>query len=148
MLQTDEQVKIAVNLCRYFVWADKMRQQFDQVHSHDAAEMRQRLEDEEVDFRTDLLESEMYLCLWFSLIYVLVEGWRTLRIRDRELTELLRSPYTDMLRRFRNATFHPNDYDDDRIAALSAEGQQSIEWVRQLTEAFRTFFNSNLSVTV
>ena len=148
MLQSDEQRRIATNLLRHLLWADRIRQQFELVHLRRGPELRQRLTNNEVLFRPELLDGEMYLCLWFSLLQVVVEGWPRLRARDDEITRLLRSPYKNMLRDFRNATFHPEDFDDDRIKMMAAEGQASIDWVRELTVAFESFFNTCMPIQI
>ena len=148
MLQSDEQRRIATNLLHHLLCADRMRQQFELVHTRHAPELSQRLANNEVIFRPELLDGEMYLCLWFSLLQVVVEGWSRLKVQDEEITRLLRSPYKNMLRDFRNATFHPEDYDDDRINTMTAEGQISINWVRELTDAFKSFFNTHMPIQI
>ncbi len=148
MLQSDEQRRIATNLLRHLLWADRIRQQFESVHIRHSPELIKRLNNNDVVFRPELLDGEMYLCLWFSLLQVVVEGWPRLRARDDEITRLLRSPYRNMLRDFRNATFHPEDYDDDRINSMAAEGQASIDWVRELTDAYKTFFNTHMPIQI
>jgi hypothetical protein len=148
MFQTDEQRRLATNLLRYLLWADRMRQQLEYVHARHAQEASERLANNAVIFRPELLDGEMYLCLWFSLLYVVVEGWPRLRIHDVEITRLLRSSYRNMLRDFRNTTFHPEDYDDDRIDAMAAVGEASLDWVRELTGAFKAFFNTHMPITI
>ncbi|WP_199029505.1 hypothetical protein [Ralstonia sp. ASV6] len=45
--------------------------------------------------------------VWYSLLYVVVEGYKELDLRYEPLEEVLaKGDYVDLLRRFRNATFH------------------------------------------
>lgn len=140
VLLTDEQRKIAVNLFRYTLWANSMMNNFEMVLERDYEEIKHRLDWGQTKFDSRLVESEMYHCLWFGVLYTVVDGWPKLKVRDQTITELLRSPYRQLLRKFRNATFHPEDYDDDRIKDLMATGQNSIDWARALTKEFKTFF--------
>lgn len=140
----DEQMKIAVSLYRYVFWADMLRTQFETVLTRDRQETEHRLQTKQIIFEPKLLESEMYICLWFGVLYIVVEGWPTLKINETRITELLRGRFKDLLRNFRNAVFHPEDYDDARIQALVDTGQESIEWARKVTLEFKSFFESIL----
>jgi hypothetical protein len=140
----DEQRKIAVNLFRYVLWASSMMGNFETTLVRDRSEMRRQLNEDRIGFDPKLLETEMYQCLWFGTLYIVIEGWPRLRIRNQKITGLLRSPYKKLLRKFRNATFHPEDYDDERIGAMIATGQSSIEWAREVTGEFKRFFESLL----
>jgi hypothetical protein len=140
----DEQIKIAVNLCRYIFWADILRAQFETTLARDRPELERQLETKQITFKPNLLESEMYMFLWFGVLYVVIEGWPTLKLNEPRITELLRSRFKDLLRNFRHTTFHPEDYDDARIQSLVATGQESIDWARKVTLEFKTFFESIL----
>ena len=86
----------------------------------------------------------MYLCLWFGCLYSVIEGWPNLNIDEPHLKELLDKGYKKKLHGFRNATFHPTDYDDARIHALAAEGQKSIDWAREVTNQLKSILESIL----
>src|SRR3990172_13444272 len=136
----NDQIKIAVSLYRYVFWADTLRAQFEAIHARDRPELERRLQTNQITFEPKLLESEMYICLWFGVLYVVIEGWPKLRLNEPRITKLLRNRFKDLLRNFRHATFHPDDYDDARIQALVATGQESIDWARQVTLEFKSFF--------
>jgi hypothetical protein len=142
----DEQRKIAVNLFRYTLWANSMMGNFEKVLSRDYAEMKRQLEEGKLTFDVKRLESEMYHCLWFGILYIVIEGWPSLRIKNQKITKLLRSPYKKLLQNFRNATFHPEDYDDARIQVLVVKGRESIDWARKVTLEFKSFFESILFI--
>jgi hypothetical protein len=86
----------------------------------------------------------MYMFLWLGVLYIVIEGWPTLKLNEPRITKLLRSRFKELLRDFRNATFHPEDFDDARIRALVDTDQESIEWARKVTLEFNSFFESKL----
>lgn len=140
----DKQTKIAVSLYRHLFWADNLRMQFEGVLLRDRAELERCLLAKEFVFEPKLLESEMYLCLWFGCLYSVIEGWSNLNIDAPRIKELLGKGYKKKLFGFRNAVFHPVDYDDVRLHALAAEGQKSLDWARAITNEFKLFLESIL----
>jgi hypothetical protein len=140
----NEQTKLAVSLCRYVFWADMLRMQFENALTRDRQELEHRLKAKKYTFEPKLLESEMYICLWLSILYIVIEGWPSLKINQPQIKELLRSRFKDLLHNYRNATFHPEEYDDARVQALVDKGQESIDWARKVTFEFKSFFESIL----
>ncbi|MCA9969963.1 MAG: hypothetical protein KC425_07100 [Anaerolineales bacterium] len=140
----DEQRQVATNLFRYATWANSLMNRFETVLARDREEMKRQLLEESLVFDVNLLESEMYHCLWFGVLYIVIEGWPRLAVKDQKITKLLRSPYKRLLRDFRNATFHPENYDDKRIKALMANGQASIDWAKEVTKEFNAFLGAIL----
>lgn len=140
----DKQVRIAVSLYRHLFWADNLRKQFESIHARDEAELERRLQTKQIVFDPKLLESEMYLCLWLGCLYSVIEGWSNLKIDELRIKQLLENGYKKKLFGFRNAVFHPVDYDDVRFHALAAEGQKSLNWAREITREFKIFFESVL----
>lgn len=129
-----------VSLYKKFVWADELRREYERTATRDAEFMRAGLERGVVGSFEEAFEADMYMCLWFSTLYVVVEGWPTLRQKHDSVTPLLRSRNKDLLKDFRDATFHPTDFQDDRLEVLVQKGKESFEWVASLTDAFREFF--------
>jgi len=81
------------------------------------------------------------MAYFYSAMYVLIEGWKELGYHDAKIDDLLHSPFVDLLRRFRNATFHfQRDFVSKKRSDFLAEGEESSEWVRQLRNAFSEFF--------
>ena len=140
----DKQTKIAVSLYRHLFWADNLRKQFESVLARDRAELERRLQANQIVFDPKLLESEMYLSLWLGCLYSVIEGWSNLKIDAPRIKQLLEKGYKKKLFGFRNAVFHPVDYDDVRFHALAAEGQKSLDWAREITNEFKVFFESIL----
>lgn len=140
----EKQTKIAVSLYRHLFWADNLRKQFESVLARDRAELERRLQAKQIVFDPKLLESEMYLSLWLGCLYSVIEGWSNLKIDEPCIKQLLVDGYKKKLFGFRNAVFHPVDYDDTRFHALAAEVQKSLDWARELTNEFKVFFESIL----
>lgn len=60
---------------------------------------------------------------------------------DPKIDSLLASPFVDLLRRFRNATFHfQPGFVSTKWAAFLEEGQESSTWIMELRDAFSDFF--------
>jgi hypothetical protein len=87
----------------------------------------------------EMFEADMYLCLWFATLYIVVEGWPALRAKDETLTRLLRSPYKELLKDFRDAVFHSSDFQDSGMNGLIDRGRHSMDWVREVTAAFEVY---------
>lgn len=79
--------------------------------------------------------------VWYSLLYVVVEGYRELGQEYQPLEEVLaKAEYVDLLRRFRNATFHfqADPLNDKLIDFL--DKQDSEIWIRDLNKQLEAFF--------
>jgi len=98
---------VLVSLYRKFVWADFLRREYERYRDRDAEFMRVGLEERKIGSFEEAFEADMYMCLWFSVLYVVIEGWPTLRLKFDKLTPLLRSNNKNLLKDFRDATFHP-----------------------------------------
>ena len=139
-LQDPTFVRQLLLLYRYFAWADAMRENYDVAKQQDIPRIEKaRAEGESYPYHW-AMHAEMYMFYWFSTLQIVIEGWYQLRQAEPRVKELLRSPHTKLLRDFRNATFHPSDWTDERIMALVQKGEESYRWVVALTDAFRDFF--------
>lgn len=94
------------SLHRYYIWANKMREHFEDVLSQQA-ESTKRYQ----------IESMMYMSVWYGLIYVVIEGWGELKLSDSKLDNLLKkAEKVRLLKRYRNGTFHyQKNYADERF---------------------------------
>ena len=95
----------------------------------------------------DLSSSMSRLVVWYSLIYVVVEGYIELELRDEELDKLLANEeLVGSLRRFRNSVFHyqPELIPKKHVEFLKSEGSE--HWMRALNRAFDRFFLVNLPI--
>jgi hypothetical protein len=87
------------------------------------------------------------LSVYYSLLYVVVEGYREIGIEDKGIdTVLSNGEYVESLRRFRNATFH---FQKEPISAKMMEfleQKDSEHWIRDLKRALREFFEKSLDL--
>jgi len=140
MNSEDSDPAMLASLYQKFVWADALRREYIRTATRDADFMRTGLDQAIIGSYEEAFEADMYLCLWFSTLYVVVEGWPRLRQKHESVTPLLRSKQRDLLKDFRDATFHPTHFQDERLDALLRRGKDSFDWVNSLTDAFQEFF--------
>ena len=87
------------------------------------------------------------LGVWYSLLYVVVEGYRELGYHDADVDTLLANDeYVTALRLFRNATFH---YQTDPLSPKLLgflEAKDSETWIKELNHALKSFFERELKL--
>lgn len=87
------------------------------------------------------------LSVWYSLLYVVVEGYQEIKLSDNEVDALLEDQeYVDYLRIFRNATFH---YQKDPLTEKARKflcAEDSEIWIRRLNKALDKFFLKTLPI--
>ncbi|MCZ6691052.1 MAG: hypothetical protein O7H41_15800 [Planctomycetota bacterium] len=126
-------------LHRYFMWSNLLRVKFDLV----AQEMPPL---PEVDRESEVIarfagEFGMFMSYFYGSLYVVVEGWREMKLSDPTVEALLKSPNVDLLRKYRNGVFHyQKTYLDKKFHRLWGEGVDVVNWVRELDDAFSEFF--------
>ena len=83
--------------------------------------------------------------VWYSLLYVVVEGYRDLGEHYEPLEEVLaKVEYVDLLRRFRNATFHfQADPLNDKLINFLDKKDSEI-WIRNLNKQLEAFLTQAL----
>ena len=131
----DEVADNPVNILhRYFIWANKMR-----IHFDETLEKHPNQPNNEHQFG---IESMMYMSLWYGLLYVVVEGWSSLGLSNATIDGLLGSPNAELLKRYRNASFHypkRRKYNDERFENFFQE-PTTVEWTRKLNSEFGRYF--------
>ncbi len=121
------------NLYKYFMWANSMKHSYENLLS-------QNVEDVIPKSRFEA-EYNLYISYWFGGLYVVMEGWTELKLKDRRIDALLKSPNVNLLRRYRNGVFHfQRDYFDERFMGFLRDGLNRIEWVGLLHDEFERFF--------
>ena len=123
-----------VALHRYFIWANKMRTDFDVLLA--------KRKNIKVPESLTLIEDNMYMSYWYAGLYVVIEGWRKLKLEDTAIDNLLsREGYVELLRRYRNGVFHyQKDYFDSRFADVWSQNKDVVTWVRELNGQFGRYF--------
>ena len=124
-----------VTLYRYFLWADRMRVRMEDAL---AAGLPRALVSRSGD------ELFLWTSYYHAALYIVIEGWQRkdgLGLTDTHVDQLLTSENVELLRRFRNATFHfQREYLDQRVMDLvGTEGVE--EWMRALRDAFADWFD-------
>ncbi len=79
---------------------------------------------------------------WLASVWVVVEGWRQLAIKDSTIDGLLDEwpHYCELLRRYRNGVFHYQpELLDERFTAYATEGSDFVMWVFALYLEFQRF---------
>ena len=86
-----------------------------------------------------------HVSYWFAALYVVIEGWKDLGLRDEKIDKLLESPFVETLRRFRNGMFHyQRSYQDARFQDwLFKSTDEAAAWARQVRDAFAHWFKIN-----
>jgi hypothetical protein len=85
-----------------------------------------------------------FLCLWLAYLYVLVEGYRNaykhgFPLADPKVDSLLRSEYTEKLRRFRNKVFHPEAFNHEAIVVVLEDHAGVREWAGKVTDEVKRY---------
>lgn len=87
------------------------------------------------------------MSVWYALLYVVVEGYRELKVAFPPLDELLEKPeLVNDLRLFRNATFHyqENPLSEKILGFLCQE--ESEKWIHELNRQLEAFFLTRLPI--
>jgi len=127
-------------LYRYFAYAVFMRSRFR--HESDPEWFKMFSADESGLVMFFLSPPGIYLMYSYAGIYLVIEGWRDLGLKDDKIDELLMSAFVERLRLFRNATFH---YQKDLLSwkhlqFFGTEEERTEVWFNQLYSEFERFF--------
>lgn len=122
-----------LSLHKYFLWANEMRVNFDNVlHIK---------EKNEVDKDKRFIKLNLYMSYWYGALYVVVEGWEELELKDDKIDSLLNSQNKYLLGRYRNGVFHyQRKYFDERFIEFIRDGEDCVNWVRDLNQEFGRYF--------
>jgi hypothetical protein len=129
-------------LFRYFMAASLMRQEFDR-HLRDPKVMAP-VGDDPMKFL--ISKAGLKMCLWYGMLYVVIEGWRDAKLTDLEVDRLLASPNTKLLRRFRNGMFHfqKDQWLPPKLSDFFVPTNKTVEWVRALTAELRRYLMAEM----
>jgi hypothetical protein len=136
-------------LHRYWMHANRMRQHFEVALQRNPPKLTpatdkpskeeiERVMSEAVKYAAD--DRGMFMSYWYGALYVVVEGWKELRLHDAEIDRLLQLKNVRLLKLYRNGVFHfQRNYFDDRFAGFM-NSSDSVDWVRTLHSEFGRFF--------
>ena len=110
------------------------------THFYELLENKEKIKPERFD-----IEAVMYMSLWYASLYVVVEGWQELKLKDEKIDELLQSENIALLKRYRNGVFHfQKVYKDKRFDELDQK-KEAVEWIVKLNKEFGRYFLQELS---
>jgi hypothetical protein len=118
---------------RYICWADDLRKHYEASLEEDCHKGQGTLG---------------IFAHWYGSLYVVVEGWDSLELKDPVIDSLLQHPsgFKHLLRRFRNGSFHYRPaLLDEKILDLLRQGDEHVYWVRALHDEFIRFFREWLT---
>jgi hypothetical protein len=118
---------------RYYIWANLMRTHFDRASlASPSPEI----------WSPDSIETTAYMSYWYAGLYVVVTGWRRLRLQDTTIDALLQdSAMVALLEQYRHGVFHFHpEYVDERFLGFLMKGAESAQWARDLNREFGRFF--------
>jgi hypothetical protein len=135
-----------LSLHRYFLAAARMQRAYERVLSSSELEQKHQT------MRTDLFAAYLHsgpasvLYYWYGALYVVKEGYDELGLSHPRVDALLKSTANvRALKRCRNGAFHfQKNYFDERFLELMYQ-PFFVQWVRDLTEAFRECIESQIA---
>lgn len=113
-------------------------------HQYDFGKLQLEKEASEL---VSLLQCFYRLTIAYGLLYVVIEGYRKLGLKDADIDKLLeKAEYVDKLRLLRNAVFH---YQKERLPDKFWGFifiSDSEKWVKSLNNAFNRYFTGILPI--
>jgi hypothetical protein len=89
----------------------------------------------------------LFMPNWYGGLYVVIEGYRELRLSDANIDRLLESKNVSLLKRYRHGIFHfQRNYFDRRFVDL-LQAEDVVPWVRGLNSEFGRFFLDRIGST-
>ena len=79
-----------------------------------------------------------FTMFWFATLFVVSEGWKELKVVDREINALI-DEHLESLRLFRNAVYHFQKGDKKHTQFFDVE---KFNWAERMQAAFRRFFSA------
>lgn len=86
-----------------------------------------------------------FQCLWFAHLAVVAEGWERQHLHDPVIDPLLGCTMRAELRDFRNAIFHPYEYDAKDVGTVAKKIQDFTSWADDLTDGFSRALESRIT---
>jgi len=129
-LDKNTQVERLLSWARYLYWADMQCERYISY------------EDNEKLKTTSEWQLFAVASLWLASMWVVIEGWRELKVNDGVIDELLNEwpDYCDLLKRYRNGVYHYQPaLLDERFRAYEKEGADFILWVFALHLEFQRY---------
>jgi hypothetical protein len=128
-------------LFRYFMAASLMRQDFDRYLKDPKTQAS--IGNDPMMFLVS--KAGLSMCLWYGMLFVVIEGWQESRLTDLEIDRLLTSPNVSLLKRFRNGMFHfqKDQWLSSKLSDFCGS-PDGVTWVRTLTHELHRYFMAEM----
>jgi hypothetical protein len=126
-------------LHRYWVRADAIRELIKKNQIFGIRSRKNRL----------IYDLDIFLIIetYYSLLYVVIEGYKEINIEDKNINILLQeNNYVDFLRLFRNSIFHYQKEPISEKTLKFLETKDSEIWINKLNIALKKYFEENLKI--
>jgi hypothetical protein len=122
---------------RYLFWAE--------INKNKLEELFDSTDDSEKISTGDFIA---YSSLWYGSLFVVIEGWETLKLKDDTINDLIveHDDLKTLLRRYRNGVYHfQPKLLDNRFVAFGSSKDNSYLWAKLLHEEFVRYFSDCLA---
>lgn len=128
-----------ITLHKYYIWANRFRDLMDGALARVGPPTAENYREFFVS------DAGLFMSFWYSALYVVIEGYGQLSVSDPRIDELLKSPNTELLRRYRNGVCHfQKDYFDKRFTDFMGQ-PDTPQWIRAVNLEFGRFFLERLT---
>lgn len=121
-----------ISWARYLYWSELNRQRLDQF-----------TEKADMSKPDDSWKWWAFMSQWYGSLWVVVEGWKTLMVKDQKIDYLLSNwpQYSLLLKRFRHGVYHcrPTLLDKKSLEFVR-QGRAAVYWATALHEEFQRFY--------
>jgi hypothetical protein len=121
-----------ISWVRYLYWSELNRLRLDQY-----------TEESNISVLPESWKWWAFMSQWYASLWVVVEGWKTLKIEDREIDYLISEhpQYCLLLKKFRHSVYHCSPtLLDERSLEFVRQGQVAVYWAAALHEEFKRYY--------
>ena len=135
----------SLSLHRYWMHANRMRMCFEEALTKNPPPIPSGGQSDVADTSMAAVkyaadDRGMFMSYWYGALYVVIEGWKALRLTDPAIDPLIISSNVKLLRNYRNGVFHfQRNYFDMRFAGFFMS-KDSVNWVRQIHSELGMYF--------
>jgi hypothetical protein len=130
-------------LHRYWMYANRMRNHFEAALTKSPPDTKQTDPKKVILAAMSFFATDpgIFMSYWYGSLYVVIEGWRQLRLTDPKIDPLLLSPNVRFLKKYRDGVFHfQRNYFDYRFIGFMEKAQDSVDWVRTIHSELGEYF--------
>jgi hypothetical protein len=138
-----------MSLHRYWIYSNRMREYFESALTTSQQDFTSlaketNLAKATLAATTFSIGPGIFMSYWYGSLYVVIEGWRQLRLTDPKIDPLLLSPNVRLLKKYRDGVFHfQRNYFDDRFIGF-VKSEDSVDWVRTIHSELGEYFRREI----